>query len=67
LEAHWKVSEVLMEKSNSPQGPAYPLQNAFSRRFPSMDDAMDHYLRHQYVRCFIYELPGGMALVVVHA
>lgn len=57
----------MSQEITGPQGPAYPLTSAFTRRFPSMEEAYEHFVRYQYVRCVIYPLTDGAAFMVVHA
>lgn len=48
-------------------GPQYPLTAAHTRVFITREAAFEHYLKYQYVRCMIYDLAEGRALMVVHA
>jgi hypothetical protein len=56
-----------MPDPNYVQGPQYPLQNAYSRYFGGMTEAIQHYMTYQYMRCQLWRLPDGKVLMVVHA
>lgn len=52
---------------SNPNGPSYPLQNAYSRLFAGLLEATQHYLQYQYTRCLLWPQPDGKVLMVVHA